>query len=168
MKFKELINLSGDQVGRIDIDELILNLPNTSVDVLEQFYQDHGRNFQFQEQYAELDIYNLNWEIVNLTFENMSHASIFPYFQKWVDTCCKKSHRVSTDLNWKLIGHTDQTVAHWEHNHTWKRPPIFLELDCKLHLVEGHSRFGCLTGLVSNGLISHNKTHKVWLAKNVY
>ena len=88
-------------------------------------------------------------------------------FQRWVDTCYMKSYQVSTDINWNLIGHTDQTVVHWQHNHTWKRSPIFLELDFKLHLLEGHSRFGFLKGLVSNGLISNNKTHKVWLAKSV-
>ena len=168
MKFKELMNLSADQAENINIDELILNLPNTPMDVLEQFYRDHGRKYHFQEQYAELDIYNLQWELVHFTFDEMLYASIFPHFQKWVDTCYAKSRRVSTDLNWKLIGHTDQTVGHWKYNHTWKRSPIFLELDCKLHLVEGHSRFGCLKGLVSNGLIASNKTHRVWLAKSVY
>jgi hypothetical protein len=29
------MNLSADQAGNIDIDELILNLPNTPIDVLE-------------------------------------------------------------------------------------------------------------------------------------
>ena len=135
MKFKELISFPTDQVGKLDIDELILNLPNTPIDVLEQFYRDHGLNEQFQEQYAELDLYNLNWKLVKLSFYEMSCATIFSSFQKWVDTCCRRSRQVSTDLNWKLIGHTDQTVAHWQYNHTWKRPPIFLELDCRLHLV---------------------------------
>ncbi|WP_156317097.1 hypothetical protein [Marinagarivorans algicola] len=167
MKFKELMNLSADQAGNIGIDELTLNLPNTPKDVLEQFYRDHGRKYQFQEQYAELDIHNLNWELVSLSFDEMSSASIFPNFQKWVNTCYMKSCRVSTDLNWKLIENTNKTVMHWKHNHTWIRSPIFLESDCKLHLVEGHSRFGCLKGLVSNDLISSNKTHKVWLAKSV-
>jgi hypothetical protein len=161
------MNLSADQAGNIEIDELILNLPSTPIDVLEQFYRDHGRNYQFQEQYAELEIHNLNWELINLSFDEMSSASIFPDFQGWADTCYSKSCRVSIDLNWKLIGHTEQTVNHWEHNHTWKRSPIFLELDSKLHLVEGHSRFGCLKGLVSNELIPNNKTHKVWVAKSV-
>ena len=168
MKFKELMNLSTDQSENININELILNLPNTPMDVLEQFYRDHGRKYQFQEQYAELDIYSLNWEFVDLTFDEMSCTSIFPLFQKWVETCCMKSYRVSVEMDWKLIGHTNQTVEHWEHNHTWKRSPIFLELDRGLHLVEGHSRFGCLKGLVSNGMISSNKTHRAWLAKSVY
>lgn len=167
MKFKELMNLRADQAGNIDIDELILSLPNTPMDVLEQFYRDHGRNDQFQAQYAELDIHNLNWELVNLTFDEMSLATVFPSFQKWVHVCYMKSCRVSIDLEWKLIGHTKQTVMYWENNYTWKRSPIFLELNCKLHLVEGHSRFGCLKGLVSNGLIPNHRTHKIWLAKHV-
>ncbi len=161
------MDLSADQAGNIEIDELILNLPNTPIDVLEQFYRDHGRNYQFQEQYAELDIHNLKWELVSLSFDEMSSASIFPDFQGWVNTCYMKSCRVSTDLNWKLIGHTDKTVVHWEDNQTWIRSPIFLELDYKLHLVEGHSRFGCLKGLVSKGLIPSSKSHKVWFAKSV-
>ena len=44
------MNFSADQAGNIDIDELVLNLPNTPIDVLEQFYRDHGRNEQFQQQ----------------------------------------------------------------------------------------------------------------------
>ncbi|MBI0425004.1 hypothetical protein [Psychrobacter sp. NG27] len=167
MKFKELMSFPATEAGKIDIDELILNLPSTPIDVLEQFYQDHGRNEQFHEQYAELDIHNLKWELVNLTFNEISCATIFSSFQRWVDACYIKSRRVSTDLNWKLIGHTDQTVENWKYNHTWNRSPIFLELNCKLHLVEGHSRFGCLRGLVSEGLIPSNRTHKIWLAKIV-
>lgn len=50
LKFKELISFPTDQVGKLDIDELILNLPNTPIDVLEKFYKDHGRNEQFQQQ----------------------------------------------------------------------------------------------------------------------
>lgn len=50
MTFKELMNFSADQVGKLDIDELVLNLPNTPIDVLEKFYRDHGRNEQFQQQ----------------------------------------------------------------------------------------------------------------------
>ncbi|WP_201538719.1 hypothetical protein [Psychrobacter immobilis] len=50
MKFKELISFPTDQVGKLDIDELILNPPNTPIDVLEQFYRDHGCNEQFQQQ----------------------------------------------------------------------------------------------------------------------
>ena len=165
LKFEELMSFSINQAGKIDIDELILKLPSTPVDVLEQFYQDHGRNEQFQEQYSELDIHNLKWESVSLTFDEISHTTIFSSFQRWVDSCYTKSRRVSTDLNWTLIGHTDQTVTNWKCNHTWNRSPIFLEFDCKLHLVEGHSRFGCLKGLVSEGLIPNNKTHKIWLAK---
>jgi len=168
LKFKELLSFSTDQAGNIDIDELILYLSNTPLDVLEQFYRDHGRNEQFQQQYAELDIHNLRWELVNLTFDEMSCATIFSSFQSWVDSCYLKSRRVSIDLNWKLIGHTYQTIEHWKRNHTWKRMPIFLELDCELRLVEGHSRFGCLKGLVSEGLIPNDKTHQVWLAKIAY
>lgn len=171
LKFKDLMGLHSDQAGNIDIDELILKLPNTPRDVLEQFYRDHGRKDQFQEQYSELDIYNLSWELISVTFDEISCATVFPGFQEWVNTCYIKSCGVSIDSDWKLIGHTKQTVMYWEHNRTWKRAPLFLELDYELdyglHLVEGHSRFGCLKGLVSKGLIPENKTHKVWLAKNV-
>ena len=44
------MNFSADQVGKLDIDEPVLNLPNTPIDVLEKFYRDHGRNEQFQQQ----------------------------------------------------------------------------------------------------------------------
>lgn len=103
----------------------------------------------------------------NIYIDEISCATVFPSFQKWVNTCYIKSCGVSIDSDWKLIRHTKQTVMYWEHNRTWKRAPLFLELDYRLHLIEGHSRFGCLKGLVSKGLIPKNKTHKVWLAKNV-
>ncbi|PQJ87522.1 hypothetical protein BTO23_15565 [Aliivibrio sifiae] len=164
MKFSKLMEFKADEAGNIDIDELVLHLPNTPLDVIEQFYSDHGRNSQFQEQYENIDISKLKWELVELSYDDIAHTSIFSEFENWSTTCKMKSERVSIDNDWNFIGHNRATVQHWKGNSTWLRSPIMFLSKSNYHLVEGHSRYGCLTGLVNSGIISSKKTHQVWVA----
>ncbi|WOD07467.1 hypothetical protein [Marinomonas sp. GJ51-6] len=165
MKFSDLMHLSADDAGNILIDDLVVKLPNTPLDVIEQFYADHGRNYGFQEQYADIDISNLEWTLVGLSYSEIAEASIFSNFKDWSDTCTLKSQGVASENDWSLIGHNKSTVQNWEENRTWVRPPIMLITSNNYHLVEGHSRFGCLKGLVLSGIISPQKSHQIWLAK---
>ncbi|WP_429052072.1 hypothetical protein [Aeromonas veronii] len=167
MKFSDLMHLNTDDAGNISIDDLVVKLPNTPLDVLEQFYADHGRNCSFQEQYADVDISNLKWSLVVLSYNEIANASIFSDFKCWSDICSLKSHRVASKNDWSLICHNKLTVQNWESNSTWFRPPIMLLTGANYHLVEGHSRFGCLKGLVTSGVISPEQCHQVWLAKSL-
>lgn len=167
MKFSDLMHLSKDDAGNILVDDLVAKLPNTPLDVIEQFYADHGRNYGFQEQYADIDISNLEWILVDLSYSEIAEASIFSDFKDWSDTCALKSQRVALENDWSLIGHNKATVQNWESNRTWLCPPIMLITGSGYHLVKGHSRFGCLKGLVLSGVISPQKSHQIWLAKNV-
>jgi hypothetical protein len=164
MKFSELMELKADEAGNIDIGELVHHLPNTPLDVIEQLYSDHGGNSEFQEQYEQIDISKLKWELIELSFDDIACASIFPEFERWSITCAMKSERVSIDNDWDLIGHNRAIVQHWKEYSTWLRSPIMLLSKSNYHLVEGHSRYGCLTGLVKSGMISSKKVHKVWVA----
>ncbi|EHK0753585.1 hypothetical protein RG677_004786 [Vibrio parahaemolyticus] len=167
MKFSDLMGLKSDDAGNISIEDLTSKLPETPVDVLEQFYADHGQNSDFQEQYSHLEISCLNWLLCELKYCDIANVTVFPDFESWVNTCTLKSQRVATENDWSLIGHNAATVSHWENHNTWLRPPVMLMCDGKYHLVEGHSRLGCLKGLVDSGIISQESKHKVWVALNV-
>ena len=162
--FNELMSLKSDRSENIDIQELELYLPETPKEVLEQFYRDHGRKSEFQLQYKDIDISLLRWDLIDISFNNMRNISIFHNFQKWVEICCLKSSKVLIENNWNMIGHTPETNRYWEKNSTWMRAPIMLKRKATLHLVEGHSRYGCLKGLVNSGAISPDSLHSIWLA----
>ncbi len=78
MKFKDLLDLpdisESDRV--IDCIDLKERLPSTPTDVIEQFYSDHGKNPDYQDDYQHIDISNLIWEKVSFSAERLSIASI--------------------------------------------------------------------------------------------
>ena len=64
----------------------------------------------------------------------------------------------------------EKVVNNWKIKKTWLRTPIFLdakllEKSNKLHLVEGHTRFGILKGLLLKKIIGKDSIHKVWFGE---
>ncbi|MGL5031412.1 MAG: hypothetical protein ACRC5V_08600 [Aeromonas sp.] len=168
MKFSDLMSLNKDEAGNILIADLKVKLPNTPIDVLEQFYADHGRKYDFQVQYADLNISNLEWSLVALSYNKIAESSIFLDFRHFTNICAKKSEQVALQHDWSKIGsYSQQIIQCWKSENTWSRPPIMLLTSSNYHLVEGHSRFGCLKGLVISGVIPPEILHQVWLAKIV-
>lgn len=150
MRFSDLMDLNADEAGNIVIDDLIANLPNTPLDVLEQLYVDHGRKYEFQEQYSDIDISNLEWSLVDLNYNEIAHASIFTDFQSWSNICAQKSQRVAAENDWKLIGHNKPTVYHWQKNRTWLR--------LKIRLPQGTCEFGSyFTKQISSDMVGRER-----------
>jgi len=162
LKYKDLLSLEPDSTGRLQLSQLYMLEQNTPLDVSEQFYCDHGLNSEFQEQYGDIVLEDIKWSLEQVDYKLISNMSVYDDFRPWVETCRVKSTRVQNTLNWKLIGHTETVCEFWKQNKTWFRSPIVLKQNTKYHLVEGHSRFGCLKGLVSTGLISPLVKHLVW------
>ena len=167
MKFSDLMDLDLDDAGNICVNDLASKLPETPTDVLEQFYADHGQNSDFQEQYYHLEISGLSWSLCELKYSDIANATVFPDFEHWLNTCTSEAQRVAADIDWSLIGHNASTIAHWKNHNTWSTPPVMLINGDNYHLVEGHSRMGCLKGLVESGVLSKEIKHKVWVALNV-
>lgn len=170
MKFKDLLKLkSGDDLT-LRVETLKQAVPNTPLDVIEQFYSDHGLNSEFQSQYAILDINNLIWSLESLEARTLILASVYNDFNSWFTTCSEKSKRVGVEGDYSLIHNLDSVSSYWKENKTWNRPPIFLAPEVLsntkgFHLVEGHSRLGALKGLVDGNVLSGSTKHMAWIGR---
>lgn len=172
MKFKELGSLPVDKYEDC-IDQLLLKslLPDTPNDVIEQFYSDHGRNNDFQEQYKDIEISKLNWNLVMLPAKDLICASVYSEFQQWFQTCVGKSQRIRMTRDWSYLHNLESICSFWEKHKTWDRPPIFFKSQLlnnqnSLHLVEGHSRLGSLKGLVLGETLLGSSIHSAWVGES--
>jgi len=166
--FKDLLDIEHDNAGNINLEKLISLLPPTPEDVIEQFYVDHGRKEELQEQYSDLNIGNIHWQERLLGFDEIRTLNVYPEFDNWVKTCKCRSKVVSVNNDWSKIQNSLEITSYWEQNHTWVRAPIILEgINSKLSLVEGHTRLGALLGLVESGMVNKCSQHKVWVGKCV-
>lgn len=162
MYFRRLRTLAA---GQLSLEKLCELLPNTPEDVVEQFYLDHGTNSDFYESYDGLDISNLVWSLEPLSFKALASCELNPDFEHWVSTCSGRTMRVGKDLDWNKIGqYSPSVIKHWKEQNTWLRSPLFIKNKHGYRLVEGHSRYGCLKGLVESGLVDENSEHLVWVA----
>jgi hypothetical protein len=169
MKFIDLLELTDISEAESVIDCKCLQkiLPNTPLDVIEQFYSDHGENPDYQDDYQNIDISNLVWEELYFSAEELSIASINSECRYYFDTVKTKASWVKTKelSNYK---YNEEIVGHWKKNMTWCRPPIFLcgsliSSDIKLRLAEGHTRLGSLAGFLESGIIKSDSQHIIWL-----
>jgi hypothetical protein len=166
---KELLRLrKDDRTGAVPMDVLRrLRLPMPE-DVLEQFLGDHGIKHEFQQQYGELDLHGLRWDLVQTAAKEIIACSAYPGFQEWVQSCRKRTLDVPK-TGWAGVHLAADAKKHWQTHRTWRRAPVFIrgELvgsDRPLHLVEGHTRTGALKGLVESEWLSGDSMHEIWLA----
>lgn len=172
MKFKDLLELPyvSESERIIDCIHLQEILPDTPLDVIEQFYSDHGKNPDYQDDYQHIDISNLVWEKVSVSAEDLSMATINSECQHYFETVKTKASWVKTrDLsNYK---YSEEIVEYWKENMTWSRPPIFIcgnliSSDSKLRLAEGHTRLGSLVGFLKSKIITPDSLHIVWIGRS--
>ena len=165
MIFRDLLEVEHDNAGNISKNALKILLTRTPVDVIEQFYADHGRKEEFQEQYDDLNISNIKWDEQHLNHSELSELYIYPEFNQWVETCKFRCKKVMSN-NWGKIQNSVDVISYWEKNHTWTRPIIVIKCpQGVLRLVEGHTRLGTLRGLVEAGVVSETVKHTVWVGK---
>jgi hypothetical protein len=157
-----------DNSGRIDVPSLELLLPNTPKIILEDFFSDHGRNEQFQEQYSNIKISLLKWKKIRVRALDIINCGYYLGFSNWINT---RKHRVINfqELGWHSIDDRLEVVLYWQKYNTWITPPIFFDGKLLLSksefwLVEGHTRIGILMGLVEQCIVSHNSIHEIWYA----
>ncbi len=135
--------------------------------VIEQFYVDHNRDNTFQELYGELDLNSLHWELVevptNLFCQIGENASYADYLEEVSEDASQ--YKWAGD---SVIDCRHEVLSHWKQYGSWLTPPILIDGSVigKLlntpHLVEGHSRVGCLLGINKYKIIPSAPTHKIY------
>lgn len=128
--------------------------------VIEQFLYDHGNDADFIEQYGELDLSALRWDLVEVRAENIIASTCYPDYRDHVEETARHPRAI-------IEQHEEDGESVW--TVTWRVPPVMLRgAICippqpELHLVEGHTRVGVLSGLVRVGEIDPDSTHLVYL-----
>lgn len=168
LKFKDLMDFPyNKEDGVIDIDFLREKLSDTPEDVLEQLYSEHGRKIDFQAQYNDINILEIEWKLVRLTALSILETTYYSDFSDYFQIASGKALQVSS-LGWTGVSHCPLIRKQWEDNSTWLRPPVMFRkqiysLGSDYHLAEGHTRVGLLKGLVDNAILPKNGKHSVWL-----
>ncbi|UYM14589.1 hypothetical protein [Endozoicomonas euniceicola] len=168
MKFHDLMDIPYNQdTGCIDKIYLESKLTKTPEDVLQQLYHEHGRNFDFQSQYKEIDISEITWELQELQAEELLRISYYHEFSPWFEGVLKRPESFKT-RGWDCIDTRQEIREFWSQYNTWLTSPIVFDnsvysIGLKYHLVEGHTRVALLKGLIQNGVLSKETKHKVWI-----
>ena len=134
-----------------------LNWPD---DVVEQFLFDHGTHPEFVSQYGQLDLRLLTWSLEPLRAAVLVRATVYPKFRQRIDSVAAALDYFATvyGVRWG-----------WLDKRTWLRAPVMMHGNllqpgqADLHLVEGHTRIGALTGYLRVGLISAESIHYAWV-----
>ncbi|WP_298941281.1 hypothetical protein [uncultured Psychromonas sp.] len=172
MKFSDLqnidfINFETEKSVKKLQDEYKIEAPKS---VIEQFYVDHSDKFQFQELYGAIDLNLIEWELLEIPASkilNLGSSATHPDFI--LEVAEDASHY--DEIGDAAIDCREDVLDHWKQFGTWVTPPIFIKgeiigkPEIELHLVEGHTRVGCLYGLTKYKIIDVSKTHKVYLGK---
>lgn len=174
MNFKDLMDLPYSNDTRcIDFTALKSSLPNTPASVLEQLYVDHGRNSDFQDQYENLNISAIDWQLEEMPAIEIANSSFYQDFSSWYQSVMERAAQFTTK-SWDCIDVRESVRAHWEKHATWEVSPVLFassvySIGAKYHLVEGHTRVALLKGLIQNNVVSKNSIHLVWVgrAKNL-
>lgn len=167
MRFSDILALPYDRnTGKPDFEAVSRVLPDVPAEVLTQFFGDHGRNPDFQSQYADLDLGEVVWTKVRIPAFELIAASKYERFVPWFNSVVKR-FTAFPEKGWLAIDRRRTVVEKWERNGTWAFPPVFLSgglvgRGAKLHLVEGHTRLGTLAGAVNAGLVSPGSLHEIW------
>lgn len=168
MRFSDILALPYDtNTGKPDSAAVSAALPGVPAEVLTQFFGDHGRNPDFQSQYASLELGEVVWKKLRLPASELLAASKYARFETWFDSVSKRL-AAFPERGWRSIDVRKPVVEHWERHATWVVPPVFVSGElagspAKLHLAEGHTRLGTLAGAVNAGLVSWESLHEIWL-----
>ncbi|MCG7535040.1 hypothetical protein [Pseudoalteromonas sp. OOF1S-7] len=168
MKYRDLSKIALDPDSTDKSIELLRQHGVSAPDsVIEQFYIDHNANSRFLALYGDLSLSDLKWELVELDttrFLQIGSNASFPDFLEEVSEDASHFH----DVGEAVIDCREEVLNHWKKHGTWLTPPILL--DAKVlggksgmpHLVEGHSRVGCLLGIQKYRIIPLADRHKVY------
>jgi hypothetical protein len=134
---------------------------NWPAPVVGQFLYDHGAKDEFLEQYDHLDLLALRWELRELPAGVLVGCTVFEEFaDQVIETAAMPHHKIA---QYREAYGPDLWSG------SWRLPPVFLEGHLRnppherLHLVEGHTRLGILTGLLASDEVPSNSLHKIFV-----
>ena len=113
MRFKELMDLPYEDNGSINEAFLAELLPNTPSSVIEQVYSDHGRNCDFQEQYAEINISAIDWSLKDIFASEISDCSYYHRFSHWFENVEKRA-KLFDSKGWDCIDIRPKVRQYWK------------------------------------------------------
>ena len=169
--FSDLIHLPYDEFSaKISIDQILRQLPDTPVEVAQQFYADHGRKEDFQSQYGHLQLRSIIWGNVKVLGSGLHDINIYSNFRNWFDSVGRRAEEYS-ELGWMGIDTRRAVQQHWEKFGTWDLSPIlidgsFVNSFSRMHLIEGHTRIGLLSGLIRCGVVPEDSKHSIWMGSS--
>lgn len=168
MKFADLEALPFDEsTDVICRDALYEALPNTSPEVLEQVFRDHGRKSEFQALYGHLELNHIQWTCVSKRADELCRSGMNEQFRPWFNNVAARATHVATG-GWETVDVRADVQKQWETEKTWLRAPVFLDAHLVargtgLFLVEGHTRLGLLSGLMKYGIVPQASLHTAWV-----
>lgn len=169
MRFNELHTLFNEH-KLLKLDAIIDLFPDVPLEVLRQFYFEHGSKDSFQKQYGLLDLEKILWEKIRIKWKD-----IISLFVNYSDFCARMKcveDRVNKFKHegWNCIDSRENVVVQWRNNKTWAISPIVIDWSLinscsKYWLVEGHTRVGLLKWLINHGILSPDLEHDIWYGR---
>ncbi|GAB2191088.1 hypothetical protein [Sessilibacter sp. MAH2] len=170
MKFRELPNFINNKLEpelskSIIKNQLNINAPDS---VVKQFYIDHSDKDEFISMYGHIDLTKILWSLIEVHVDEIISISTEATFPDYMNEVSEDASYFS-QIGEKVISSRLEIREHWKMHGTWRVPPVFISRELLnppsikgLHLVEGHTRVGCLKGLSKYKVIDVKKYHKVY------
>lgn len=126
LKFKELLKVKREKnTTKIDLKNLLDLFPNTHLQVIQQFYSDHGMNKEFQNQYKNIELNKIRWELNTVEASELLNISIYKNFYKYVKNVSNRCNDF-TKKGWDCLFIPKNCIDEWKNNNSWIIPPIFI------------------------------------------
>lgn len=136
-------------------------------DVLEQWVFDHAGYDPFLNDYGEIDLSGIDWQVETLPVEDFVAMPTGPSDGDAIECYeADPDHSIAVRKHGVHMG----VKLCWETHGTWKRWPIVLDRDLinpgdqGLQLVEGRTRVGVLRGRMLRGQPIAER-HLVWIGR---
>jgi len=169
MFYKELNNI---ELIHYDTEKSIQKLKNefginAPDSVIKQFYLDLSNKSDFLEFYGNINLNSIKWALVDVPTKDLldiGDAATCPDYLVEIS----RNAALYNELGDDAIDSRKDVAEYWKVYGTWKTPPIFLDgtklkkPTKKLHLVEGHTRLGCLKGVYTERLIELADFHQIY------
>jgi hypothetical protein len=167
MQFRELLRLRHTESGLVPVDILKkLSLPMPD-EVMEEFLHAFGRDELTQKRFADVDLHTIRWGEVKRKASEIVRCSAYPMYREYLGDQALDAE-LAANRGWKKANFRKEDAASWRDRGTWRKSPLFFDgevlgISKELHLIEGHTRVGALTGLVRSEHVSPDSEHLIWL-----
>lgn len=140
---------------------------NIPLEVITQWIYPHYYNDNTVKNYGWIDYSNVKFKKNQLTIKQLSELYVVREYLSYV-----RIRQCSQPFDEFMCTPIDK--QHWENNHTWRVPPVILDVKSfkkipiyaeiigPYQLIEGHSRLGYLLAMQQAGILRKNN-HQIYL-----